>query len=184
MKLAREAEVVSGVAGFEFRAQLMGGLEVGDTEGAAVTFEAVAEGRGRPVHIHPFAEIGKDLLAGFVAVQGFKLCPFRRLGVADEGQGGLGRDRALAAEGVGGDTLAVLKKVGFDDGLERGFVRAVHFCGPRMNRARSRRSISNGVTYLMPRPIHASGILIFRFDAEGISCVTTVYPPACAWATR
>ena len=32
--------------------------------------------------------------------------------------------------------------------------------------------------------VHASGILIFRLDAEGISCVTTVCPPAFAWATR
>ena len=175
MKLAREAEVVSGVSGFEFRVQLVGGLEVGDTEGAAVTFEAVAEGRERPVHIHPFAEIRKDLLAGFVAVQGFELGPFRRLGIPDEGQDGLGEDRALAVEGVGGDRLiAVLKKVGFYDGFESGFVRAVHSCGPRINRARSRRNISNGVMHLICKPMHASGILILRVEAEGISCVTTV----------
>jgi len=51
----------------------VGGLEPGDAEGAAVTFDAVAEGGERSVGIHAFAEIGKDLLAGLVAVQGFKL---------------------------------------------------------------------------------------------------------------
>jgi hypothetical protein len=121
MKLAREAEAVGGVAGFEFRVQIVGGLEVGDTEGAAVTFEAVAEGGERPVGIHPFAEIREDLLGGLVAVQGFKLCPFRRLGIADEGQDSLGEDRALAIEGAGGDTLiliAVVQQMGFDDCFE------------------------------------------------------------------
>ena len=105
MKLARKAEAVGGVAGLEFRIQFVGRLEEGDAEGAAVAFEAVAEGSERPVRLHPFAEIGEDLLAGLVAVQGFKLCPFRRLSFADEGQDGLGEDRALAVEGVGGDRL-------------------------------------------------------------------------------
>ena len=64
------------------------------------------------------------------------------------------------------------------DGFEGGFVRLCHGCAPRINRARSRRSISNGVMHLMPRPMQASGILILRVDAEGISCVTTVCPAA------
>jgi hypothetical protein len=55
-----------------------------------------------------------------------------------------------------------------------------HTRGPRTNRARSRRSISNGVMHLIPRPMHASGILILRVDAEGTSCVTTVCWPASA----
>jgi hypothetical protein len=50
--------------------------------------------------------------------------------------------------------------------------------GPRTNRALSRLSISNGVTHLMPRPMHASGILILRVDAEGTSWVTIVCSPA------
>ena len=81
----------------------------------------------------------------------------------------------LPVEGVGRDRLiAVLKKAVFDDGFESGFVRAVHSCGPRINRARSRRNISNGVMHLICKPMHASGILILRVEAEGISCVTTV----------
>jgi hypothetical protein len=57
-------------------------------------------------------------------------------------------------------------------------------CAARTNRARSRRSISKGVMHLTPRPMHASGILIRRIEAEGTSWVTTVCPPACACATR
>ena len=64
--------------------------------------------------------------------------------------------------------------------LQGGFVYRGHTCGPRTNRARSRRSISNGVMHLIPRPMHASGILILRVDAEGTSCVTTVCWPASA----
>ena len=40
---------------------------------------------------------------------------------------------------------------------------------PRTNRAFSTRSISNGVTHLMPAPIQAFGILILLVDVEGIS---------------
>jgi hypothetical protein len=58
--------------------------------------------------------------------------------------------------------------------FEVGFVFVHHTRGPRTNRARSRRSISNGVMHLIPRPMHASGILILRVEAEGTSCVTTV----------
>ncbi len=54
----------------------------------------------------------------------------------------------------------------------------------RTNRARSSRSISYGVMHLILSPMQASGILILRVEAEGISCVTTVYSPAFAWATR
>ena len=60
------------------------------------------------------------------------------------------------------------------------FVCLRHSCRPRTNRARSRRSISNRVMHLIPRPMHASGILILRVDAEGTSCVTTVCRPASA----
>jgi hypothetical protein len=66
-------------------------------------------------------------------------------------------------------------------GRER--VRRIHDHGARTKRARSRRSISNGVMNLMRRPRQASGILILRVDAEGRSCVTTICPAACAWAT-
>lgn len=45
---------------------------------------------------------------------------------------------------------------------------------PKMKRARSWRSISNGVIHLMPRPMQALGILIFFVEAEAISWVTTV----------
>lgn len=67
----------------------------------------------------------------------------------------------------------------------RGAVRTTsgYGCG-RTNRARSLRSISNGVMHFTPRPMQASGILIFFVDAAGTSCVTTTWFPACAWATR
>src|SRR5437867_1724759 len=58
-----------------------------------------------------------------------------------------------------------------------------HGCGPRTNRARSRRSIANGVMHLIPRPMQASGILIFFVEVEAISWVTRVCPWASAWAT-
>ena len=59
-----------------------------------------------------------------------------------------------------------------------------HFYCPSTKRARSRRSISNGVIHLMPRPMQASGILIFFVEGEAFSWVTTVCPWASAWATR
>src|SRR6266545_8214714 len=84
---------------------------------------------------------------------------------------------------VHGD-VAVGEEMSFDDGLEGGFTRWLHRWGPRINRARSSRSSSNGVMHLIPKPMQASGILILRVEAEGISCVTTMCFPACAWATR
>ena len=57
-------------------------------------------------------------------------------------------------------------------------------CGPSTNRARSRRSISNGVMTVTPRAMHASGILILFVEFEGRSCVTTTCPWASPCATR
>ena len=54
---------------------------------------------------------------------------------------------------------------------EGGF--AAYAEAPRMNRARSRRSMSNGVRHLTPRPMKTLGILILFFDGDGISWVTT-----------
>lgn len=45
-----------------------------------------------------------------------------------------------------------------------------------MNRARSWRSISNGVIHLMPSPMHALGILILFVEGDATSWVTTVCP--------
>lgn len=105
--------------------------------------------------------------------------PLLRLGRSNEGQHGLGKDRPLGVEaGSLHGNVAVRQKMSFDNGLEGGFVPLCHSCAPRINRARSRRSISNGVMHLMPRPMQASGILILRVDAEGTSCVTTVCPAA------
>jgi hypothetical protein len=102
-----------------------------------------------------------------------------RLGGADEGPHCLSKDRPLVVEaGSVNGYVAMGQKMGFNNGLEGGFVRLCHCCAPRINRARSRRSISNGVMHLMPRPMQASGILILRVDAEGTSCVTTVSPAA------
>jgi hypothetical protein len=121
MKLAREAEAVARVAGFGFRVQLVGGLEVGDTEGAAVTFEAVAEGSEGPVHIHPFAEVGENLLGGLVAVQGFQLGPLLGLRRADESQSRVRKDGALPVEPfVGNLLIPVLKQAILNHRLESG----------------------------------------------------------------
>ncbi len=49
-----------------------------------------------------------------------------------------------------------------------------HGVGPNMKRARSNLSISKGVIHLIPKPMHALGILIFLVEAEAISWVTTV----------
>ncbi len=59
-----------------------------------------------------------------------------------------------------------------------------HSRGSSTNRARSRLSISKGFMHLMPRPMQASGILIFLVEVAATSCVTTVCPWASAWATR
>ena len=56
--------------------------------------------------------------------------------------------------------------------------------GPSTNRARSRRSISNGVMHFTPILIHALGILILLTDCSAFSCVTSVCPCASACATR
>ena len=50
----------------------------------------------------------------------------------------------------------------------------------RTNFAFSRRSMAKGVTHLMPRPMQASGTLIFFVEVEAISWVTTVWPWASA----
>ncbi len=55
---------------------------------------------------------------------------------------------------------------------------------PNTNRARSLRSISNGVTHFTPRPIQTLGILTFRNDSAGTSCVTTICEWARAWAIK
>ncbi len=52
------------------------------------------------------------------------------------------------------------------------------------NRAFSWRSIAKGVTCGIPRPMHASGILILFFEVDATSCVTTVCPRASACPTR
>src|SRR3989344_2446440 len=56
-------------------------------------------------------------------------------------------------------------------GFESFFGSLCHFFCPRMNRACSIRSIANGVMHLMPRPMQASGILIFLVEPEATSCV-------------
>src|ERR1019366_6738410 len=123
----------------------------------------------------------EDLLAGLVAVQRLQLRPLLRLRLADEPEDDLGEDCPLAVEAVAVHRhVAVGKEMGFDDHFEGAFVRLGHSRAPKTNRARSRRSISNGVMHLMPRPMHASGILILSVDAEGTSCVTTVCWPASA----
>ena len=55
---------------------------------------------------------------------------------------------------------------------------------PRTNRAFSARSISNGVTHLMPAPIQAFGIFILLVEVEGISWLTTTCLCAIACPTK
>jgi hypothetical protein len=50
----------------------------------------------------------------------------------------------------------------------------LHGGGAKTNLACSVRSIAKGVTHLTPRPMQATGILIFFVDVDAISWVTTV----------
>ena len=47
---------------------------------------------------------------------------------------------------------------------------------PTTNRARSSRSMSNGVMYFTPISAQAFGILTLRWEFATFSCVTTVWP--------
>ena len=103
-----------------------------------------------PFGVHPLAQVAEDLLAGLVAVQRLQLGPLLRLGLADEGEHRLGKDRALAVEALAGDRhVAVLEEVRFDDGLEGGLsVTRDHL--PRFLRFPSR--VSFAWAFLLSRP--------------------------------
>ena len=119
MKLAGKAEPVGGEAGLQFRVQFVSRLKKGDAEGASVAFESVAQGGERAVRVHPLTQVGKNLLAGFVTVQGFEPRPFGGLRLADEVEHGLREDGVFAVESVGGDMLiTVLEEVRLDHGFE------------------------------------------------------------------
>jgi hypothetical protein len=51
--------------------------------------------------------------------------------------------------------------------VKEGF--GLSFYGPKMKRARSVRSISYGVTHLIPKPMQESGILIFFVEVDAFS---------------
>ena len=59
-------------------------LEKSHAQRASVAFETVSQGGERTVCIHPFAEVGDDLLAGLGTVQRFKFFPLLLLRLADE----------------------------------------------------------------------------------------------------
>ena len=121
------AHLVCRVAGVQLRVQLMGRLEVGDAQGAAVALEAVPQGRQRTLIVHPFAKVGQDLLVGLLAKLGFQLGPFIRLRLADEVENGSGKDGAVAVKAfIGNGDIAVCQQVRLDDGFEGGLGGGVH----------------------------------------------------------
>ena len=76
----------------------MRSLEERRVERPPVALEAVAQRRERAVLVHPLAQVTKDLLAGFVAVERLQLGPLLRLGLANEGEHRSWEDRAIAVE--------------------------------------------------------------------------------------
>ena len=113
----------------------MGGLEERNAEGTSVALEAVPQGRHRAVGVHPLAQVREDLLPGLVALEPFQPGPFHGLGLADEGEDGVGKDGAVAVESFAGNgNVAAPEQVRFDDGLESGFgapMNASHYnCPP------------------------------------------------------
>jgi hypothetical protein len=106
------------------------GFEEGCMQHPSIALEAVAQGRKRPVGVHPLAQVTEDLLAGIVPVQRLQLGPLHRLGLADEGEDSFGKDRALAVEALAYDRrVTVLQKVRFDYGLEGAFGVSVRIHG-------------------------------------------------------
>ena len=126
-QLPGDAHAVCRVAGVQLRVQLMGRLEVGDAQVAAVALEAVPQGRQSALIVHPFAEVGQHLLARLPAKLGFQLGPFIRLRLADEVENSSGKDGAVAVKAfVGNGDIAVCQQVRLNNGLEGGFGGGVH----------------------------------------------------------
>ena len=133
MELPGQSQPIRGVAGFEFRIQLVRRLEVRRMERSPIALEPVSQRRERTVGIHPLAQVAEHLLAGLVSVQDLQLGPLLGLGLADEGQNRLGENRALAVEALAGDgNVSVLEQMRFDDGFEGGFGSALHGTGLEM----------------------------------------------------
>ena len=132
-ELAGQSQAIRGVAGFEFRIQLVRRLEVRRMERSPIALEPVPQRRERAVSIHPLAQIAEHLLPGLVSVQDLQLGPLLGLGLADEGQDRSGKDRPLAVEALAGNgNVSVLKQMRFDDGFEGGFGSALHGAGLEM----------------------------------------------------
>ena len=122
MELAGQSQAIRGIAGFEFRVQLVRRLEVRGVQRSPIALEPVPQCRERAVAVHPLAQIAEDLLAGLVAVQRLQLAPVPRLGLADEGEDRVRENRTIAVEAVAGNgSVAVLEQMRFNDGLEGGF---------------------------------------------------------------
>ena len=144
VELAGQSQAIRGIAGLEFRIQLVRRLEIRCMERSPIALEPVSQRRECAVSVHPLAQIAEDLLAGLVAVQRLQLAPLTRLGLADEGEHRVGEDRSLAVEAVAGDgNVAVLEQMRFDHGLEGGFgvpvvTRQVIYPPPRAYFLRSR----------------------------------------------
>jgi len=118
-ELARDAQPVRRVAGFELRVQLVGRLEVGNAQGPTVALEAVPQRGERAVRVHPLAQVREHLLAGLLGVERFELGPFCGLGLSDECEHGLRKYRAFPIEGFPGNgQIAMSQQVSLDDGLE------------------------------------------------------------------
>ena len=117
-----QPQAVRRVARLQLRVELVRRLEERHVQRPPVALEAVAQRRQRAVGVHPLAQVAEDLLAGLLPVQRLQLGPLLRLGRADEGQHGLGKDRPLAVEAVPvHGHVAVGEQMGLDDGLEGGF---------------------------------------------------------------
>ena len=128
VELAGQPETIGGVAGLELRIQAVRGLEVRRVEGSTVALETVSQRGERAVNVHPLAQISEDLLSRPVAVQRLQLRPLPGLGLADEGEDRLGKDRTLPVETDSGDGhIAVRQKMRLDHGLESLFAGALHF---------------------------------------------------------
>ena len=102
--------------------------------------------------------------------------PLLRLSFAYKVKEHSGVEAPFLVEGVGSGLRVSTRRgqVVLDGHLKRLLVCLSHACRPKTNRARSRRSISNGVMHLMRRPMQTLGIFIFFVVLDAISWVTRV----------
>ena len=128
-ELPRDADTVGCIAGFKFRIQPMGRLEVGQAQSATVALEPVAKRGEHAMGVEPAGEVGEDLVLDLVAEETFQLGPRIGLRFAEE------RDDLGGKEGAFGvvhlplnGAIAMSQEVLFDGCLEGCFsARLSHF---------------------------------------------------------